>query len=805
MIRQIYRKSSIKCLRNLWHRLQVYHQLGNSEPLPSYVLVAFNDPIMDYCLGSVQDVAASMMGRCIKALTINEPIADVDPSTNSRAQIRHRKQLMEWSRSWYSNILHAEEDDVKFFLDFPGATSLAAMVTIISGGIGSSDAEEVRDVAQQTLAILHQTANLQLEQPIAQLDNSDAKFDRIVLSGLRNLLQKCVLDGSTLTSDVRRGCLRISLKCLWCCAKAYQQLDAFGPSSAYFFSTLGVARPELIRLVQTEQDLNSWVIGRSISALVVMKLMADIRSRSNSRVQISNDELTCLSIILDTGSDDMKYCLEWPGAVELATIASLTLGVFGPFGDYPLEWEVRRVTEEALAIVSRSLPAENMVGLQPFEWDDIVNGKLARMVVSSLYNLLQVHISGASTLTAEVRRACLRMYLKSLWYCAKTYHQPGISRPFPSYFPNILASPEIIRLIHVEQDPSSHVIGRCFGALVVAKLAADIRSRTDSNVTIKDDKLTCLSAILGAKSSKVEVCLERQGVIELVSMVSIALGNVGPLGVDALPSGVRDVVQQTLTILSHKAKLKPDQPIARLNFLDGEFYGNIVSDFHDLLQECISGTSFASPEVRKSCLRMSLDCLWHCVWAYLQPGTSKSLPSYFPNTLASPEIIRLIHVEKDRISRLTGRCFGALVAMKLAVDIRSRADLNLQNSDEEIACLSAILSVESPDLKNWLCQPCAIELATILFLISSEIDLFSGKVPSEVLDMVQQTYSILTQTLPAELNDKLTNFTDGKCDIKCLSCLFRLKWLIRDLTPYWYRTNTREAVGHVSRELVALC
>ena len=769
---------------NLWCRLQVYHLPGNSELLPSFILIAFSNPILVDCLRGVRDATTSMMRRCVKALVVKVPVADVRPSINTHAQSLVKEQLI----AWYSAILRADKDDVRFFLDCPGTAELANMATIVSGGHTSSDINalpsEVRVVAQQTLTILSRTATLPLDRPTAQLDISDAKFDRIVVSGLRNILQKCIPGTSTLNTDVRRGCLRMSLKCLWHCAWAHQKLDASEPSSAYFFSTVGVASPEFIHLFHTEQDYDSRVMGRCMGALSVMKLTTNMRSRSDSCVQISNDELTCLSIILGTGCDDMKSCLEWPDAVELATIASLALGDFGPFGDYGFNWEVREVTSGTIAIISRTLPVENTIGLRPFTWEDIFNGELARMVVSCLHNLFQVNISGASALTANVRRSCLRICLRSLWYCAKAYHQPGISEPLPSYFPSTLASPEIIRLIHVEQDPISRVIGRCFGALVVAKLEADIGSRTDSNVTISDDKLTCLSAVLGTKSSEVEFCLERQGVIELVSMVSIALGNVGPLGVDALPSGVRDVVQQTLTILSHKAKLKPDQPIAQLNFLDGEFYGNIVSDFHDLLQECISGTSFASPEVRKSCLRMSLDCLWHCVWAYLQPGTSKSLPSYFPNTLASPEIIRLIHVEKDRISRLTGRCFGALVATKLAVDIRSRAGLNVQISDEEIACLSAILSVESPDLKIWLCQPCAIELATILFLISSEIDLFSGNVPSEVLDMVLQTYSILTQTLPAELNDKLTNFTDGKCEVKFLSCLFRLNWLIRVLTPY---------------------
>jgi hypothetical protein len=751
-----------------------------------------------------------MMGCCVQALIIKEAVADVKPSTSSNAQIHDNRYPL--AVAWYSAILRADRDDVKFFLDCPGTAKLASMATIVSGGVDSSDVNalspEVRDVAQQTLAILSRTANLHLDQPIAQLNVSDAKFDRIVVSSLRNLLQKCILGASTLTPDVRMGCLRISLMCLWYCAKAYQQSDASEPSSAYFFSTLGIASPEIIHLLQTEQDPDSRMMGCCISAMVVVRLMANVRSRSDSNSQIGNDELACLSAILGIESDDVKNCLEWPGAVELATIASLALGGFGPFGPYGgSNYSMRDVAIETHAIISQALPIENADGLQPFTWDDIFDGKLARVVVSSLDNLLRVDISGSSALTAKVRRSCLRMCLRSLWYCAKAYHQPKV-KPLPSYFSNTLASPGIIRRIQTEQDPTSRVFGRCFGALVVMKLAADIRSRTSSNIS--DDELACLSSILGIKSEDVKCCLDDPGTVELASMVSIALGDVGSLDVNALPSGVHDVAQQTLAILSQKAKLGLDQPIAQLNISDREFDLVIVSGLYDLLRECVLSTSHASPltaEVRKSCLRLSLNCLWYCAKAYHQPGASRPLPSYFSSTLAGPEIIRLIQVDEDPVSRVTGRCFGALVVMKLAADIRSRADLNIQISDEELACLSAILGAESADLKLWLSQPYAIELANNLSLISSEIDsLFSDTVPSEVLDMaqLQQTYSIITRTLPAELNAKLTNFTDGQCEVKFSFRLFLLNLLISDATSC--RTNaTREPIAQLSRELVALC
>jgi hypothetical protein len=307
-----------------------------------------------------------MMGRCINALVVKEPIAGVTPSTSSDTQIHDKKM----PAAWFRTTLGQYEDDVEFFLQCPSAAELASMVFIVPGALGSLDdtafPSDVRDVAQQTLAILAQTAKLHLDQPITQLENSDAKFERIIVSGFHDLLQKYILGASTPT-NVRRGRLRVSLKCLWYCAKAYQQLDASEPSSAYFFSTLGVASPDLVHLFQTEQDSNSRVTGRCISALVVMKLMADIRSRTNSNVQISHDQLTCLSTILGAESHDLKLWLSRPYAVELANIISLISSeIDWLFSNKALASEVMDMMQQTYGILTRVLPAELSAKLTKF-------------------------------------------------------------------------------------------------------------------------------------------------------------------------------------------------------------------------------------------------------------------------------------------------------------------------------------------------------------------------------------------------------------------------------------------------------
>jgi hypothetical protein len=49
-------------------------------------------------------------------------------------------------------------------------------------------------------------------------------------------------------------------------------------------------------------------------------------------------------------------------------------------------------------------------------------------------------------------------------------------------------------------------------------------------------------------------------------------------------------------------------------------------------------------------------------------------------------------------------------------------------------------------------QPSAIEFTNVVFLALSDIDSPSATLSSDVLDAVQQTFAILCQALPVELN-----------------------------------------------------
>ncbi|KAF8260603.1 hypothetical protein EI94DRAFT_887468 [Lactarius quietus] len=406
-----------------------------------------------------------------------------------------------------------------------------------------------------------------------------------------------------------------------------------------------------------------------------MKLVADIKSRQDS----NDEELACLSAILGTEIHDVKFCLQRPGTVELAIMASLTLGDIISLDTNAVPPDVLDLFKQTLDILFQALPAAEIAErqLDPSITRNPRDGNFDEFIASRLHNFLQVCISSQvpSTSSFIVRGSCLRTCLKSLWYCARAYYRPGAPVSLPSYFPHTLASPALICRIQAEKDPVARVIGRCFSALVATKLAAGVGS-VNSEVWARGEKLACLSTILGIGSHSVRFCLRRPGTIELASMVSLVWGDADSIVTNALPPDVLDMVQQTLDTLSQTlpaeeiAELQPDHSIAQFISPLRKFDLIIISRLHNLLQMSLSGTSPFTSEVRRSGLQMCLKSLWNCIRAYHQLGASNPLPPYFLRIFATPEIIRHIRhgLRDDRASRVIGRCFQALVVAKLAAD-----------------------------------------------------------------------------------------------------------------------------------------
>jgi hypothetical protein len=342
--------------------------------------------------------------------------------------------------------------------------------------------------------------------------------------------------------------------------------------------------------------------------------------------------------------------------------------------------------------------------------------------------------------------------MTNLWYFARECNKPG-SSALPPYVRIAFTNPEMTRRLREECDLAVRVMGRCIQALVVTKLTTDIKSR-DGPVSSSDERLVCLSAILGTDSHEVRLCLGQPDTIELVILTSLALGDVSSLRADQLPPDARSVLQQTFTVLSQTlpypthAGLLQDRTTSLANIPDDKYERTIVSRLDSLLKMCVSdASSFIAEEVRTSHLRMVLKTLWHCSKAYHQ--IPKPLPSYFPLVLARPEIISHLQSAPDISVRITGCCFGALIASKLVDTLEPPISLGGPIRNADVACISAILGTLNSDGLLSPHQLHLINFWNVVSLMSSKIDrLFTSEgMPADLLIMAQDTLYVIANSL----------------------------------------------------------
>jgi hypothetical protein len=391
---------------------------------------------------------------------------------------------------------------------------------------------------------------------------------------------------------------------------------------------------------------------------------------------------------------------------------------------------------------------------------------------SRLYDLLNTCMPGTPVLDETMRKRRLRVCLNCLWYFGRAYNQPGVSQPLPSYFLNSLI-PEISRRVQTEEDSALRVMGRCVVAMIINKLAADPESRT---IPINREALAYLLAILGTEED-LWLSPTQPDAIALANAISFTF-EIGDLVTQTVPSGVLDVVHQTLGILSRAisskqdAEVQLDQPIHIINGSDGMFERILLSRLLDLLNACMEVTSPLTEWERQDCLPVCLKGLWYFVRAFNQLENLGPLPSSvctaFLAAFTNPEMPRSMNRGYDLGYDSTGvmaRCVEALVVTKLVSDIKSR----IVPSPVELACLSAVLGTKSDDVIILLSRPGAIEFMNMVFLaLDTRLDIF--KVPY-LLDVVQQTFSALSQALPLDLNFKMPqNQTDTLMNVSCGQC-----------------------------------
>ena len=348
-----------------------------------------------------------------------------------------------------------------------------------------------------------------------------------------------------------RSVLRVWMKNLWDFTREYNERGNSVPLPSYV--RIAFTNPEMTRRIREDFDLAIRVIGRCVEALVVNKLAADINSRNDP---VSNDELACLSTILCTESNDVRLCLGQPGTIQLVNLASLALSDDSPLQADQLPPDTRSVLQLTLAILSQALPAQGNAELLPDQTAALFNvsdDNFEHIIVSRLHGLLKMCIPGAPSLIEEVRASCLRMCLKTLWHCGKAYNQT--SDPLPSYFPLVLATPEISRHFQTEQDPVSRMTGCCFGALTVNKLVDALKSPIFVSGSVRNAELARISAILGTEHREVLLLPHQLRIINFRNVVFLMSGEIDTLFTAAgMPADVLNIAQDTLYILANSLR-----------------------------------------------------------------------------------------------------------------------------------------------------------------------------------------------------------------------------------------------------------
>jgi hypothetical protein len=250
-----------------------------------------------------------------------------------------------------------------------------------------------------------------------------------------------------------------------------------------------------------------------------------LRPRSSFSIAVAADLLASLAFSDVRSSSDHQNVLRIPNA--------------------------RDVRQQTLSIISRALPDRGNDELQRDQilaLVDLSADKFKRTCVSHFHSILTTCMPGTSSLIEEVRTSCLRICLKTLWHCAEAYAR--FSDPMPSYFPLVLASPEIIRQFHTEHDSVSRFTACCFRALVLTKLVDALKSPISLGGGDNNAELACISAILGPEHHEVLLLPYQLRIINLRNVISLMFNEIDMFAAAGRSEDVLNMALDTLSILA---------------------------------------------------------------------------------------------------------------------------------------------------------------------------------------------------------------------------------------------------------------
>jgi hypothetical protein len=809
---EVMRKKRLRvCLNCLWYFGRAYNQAGVSEPLPSYFPNTLIPEITR--VQAEADSGVRVIGRCFGALIVSKILAD----TNERTEPISNAEL-----ACLSTILNTQSRDVELLLDQPGAVALANMISFMIDDVCTFFTDtipsDVLDIVQQTLGILSQPllvqerSELQLDHRTTIINGSDGKFEHTLLSSLHNLFITCFQPSSPLVEATSTLYLRTYLKGLWYFGRASHRLENSVPLPSHIH--IAFSDPIVNRYIREHPDLNVRVIGHCVRVLITIRLAVNINSHTD---HISDAELTCLSTIstiFDIESHNVRFFVRQPGAVALANMILFVFDEIDKLGATKIPPDVLDVVQKTFQTISLALPVQETANVHPAEPITTIDGSdagnIESILLSSFYDLLNTSIEMASPLTGELeeRTRCLRMCLKGLWRLGRMLNQLENSALTQSIIRIAFSNQEVTRRIREHPYLAVRVIGQCIGVLVVNELGADINSRADP---ITDMELACLAANLGPENCDVTLFLTQPATVALANMIALTLGDHGgTIVTKEIPSDVLVMVQQTFSVLSdalsarEKNKLQLAQPIPIIDGSDGQFERFLLSRLLHLHELCLQYPPLFDGDVHDSCLRICTKGLWYFARAFNRFGNAVPLPHPFTN----PQMVYTPFNPSDPAPGQIAHCVAALVVNKLGADINSG---NIPISDVELTYLSAILDTKRDGVIILLSHPGAIQFANLVFLVLDDIyDTPFWNQTLDVLDVLSQTFSILLESLPAQLDeepemrldltDTLKDVSKGQFELIPRSRLYSLNMHIRDFISS--PCLAQQSFSHVLEELV---
>ncbi len=170
------------CLRNLWHCIRAYNQLGISVPLPSFVRISLAGPEITRRIHIQRDIAARVTGRCVCALIVNKLVDDF------QSRVSFGGGVYDAELSCISSILGTEPAE---FLSWPRPSAVIKLLNVISLVSGEIETlftsgpmpVEVPIIVQQTIDVI--SPELVLGGPFAC---GDLPMDQVLL--LREICSK---------------------------------------------------------------------------------------------------------------------------------------------------------------------------------------------------------------------------------------------------------------------------------------------------------------------------------------------------------------------------------------------------------------------------------------------------------------------------------------------------------------------------------------------------------------------------------------------------------------------------------------